>query len=502
MSKIVKLDSFKYNADTDTNMEDLIDTSILSKEQLLAFDRYKKGENIFLTGPGGTGKTKLIQYFVQYSLIQGSKFQVCAMTGCAAILLNCSARTLHSWSGIKLAKGTKDEVIENVLRNKSAVKNWKKCKILILDEISMLSKKLFEIIEEIPRIIKKVDAPFGGMQIVFSGDFCQLPPIGSPGEKDTYTFCFQSPKWHVVFPMYNHILLKKIFRQDDIEYARILKNLRKGVITINDYSIIQQRISLEYDSSKHNDCVPTKLFPLRTQADYVNNRKFAEIKENENVFTVVEKDDNETYDNGKAIPSNIFEACRKLTNKEKEFEIKQLITNSPCVQILRLKKGAAVMCIINLDMDNDICNGSQGIVLDIIKDGENSIPYILVKFSNGTIKKIYPHNWQSDDYPTISISQYPLCLAWALTIHKIQGATLDMAEIDVGNTVFEYGQTYVALSRVKSLNGLYLSAFNPEKVQTNPIVKEFYDNIEKKSYQVFLEKEVEIENKDIKKIVL
>ena len=502
MSKIVKLDSFKYTAEKDTNIDDVIDTSILSKEQFLAFDRYKKGENIFLTGPGGTGKTKLIQYFVQHSLLQGSKFQVCAMTGCASILLNCSARTLHSWSGIKLARGTKEEVIENVLRNKTAVKNWKKCKILILDEISMLSKKLFEIIEEIPRIIKKIDEPFGGMQIIFSGDFCQLPPIGTSGEKDTYTFCFQSTKWHSVFPMYNHILLKKIFRQDDVEYARILQNLRKGIITINDYSIIQQRLSLKYDPSKHNDCVPTKLFPLRTQADYVNNRMFSEIKEIENVFTVLEKYDNVTYENGKTIPDKIIEAGKQLTNKEKEFEIKQLVANSPCVQILRLKKGAAVMCIVNLDMDNNICNGSQGIVLDIDNDNENSVPFILVKFSNGIIKKIYPHNWQSEDYPTMSISQYPLCLAWALTIHKIQGATLELAEIDVGNSIFEYGQTYVALSRLKSLNGLYLSAFNPEKIQTNPKVKEFYDIIEKKSYQAFLEKEVEIENKDIKKVVL
>ena len=236
-------------------------------------------------------------------------------------------------------------------------------------------------------------------------------------------------------------------------------------------------MSLKYDPSKHNDCVPTKLFPLRTQADYVNNRMFSEIKEIENVFTVLEKYDNVTYENGKTIPDKIIEAGKQLTNKEKEFEIKQLVANSPCVQILRLKKGAAVMCIVNLDMDNNICNGSQGIVLDIDNDNENSVPFILVKFSNGIIKKIYPHNWQSEDYPTMSISQYPLCLAWALTIHKIQGATLELAEIDVGNSIFEYGQTYVALSRLKSLNGLYLSAFEPEKIQTNPIVIEFYKSI-------------------------
>jgi ATP-dependent DNA helicase PIF1 len=129
-------------------------------------------------------------------------------------------------------------------------------------------------------------------------------------------------------------------------------------------------------------------------------------------------------------------------------------------------------------MDNGICNGSQGIVIDIIENGPTPNP--IVKFSNGIIKRISPHYWQSEDYPTLAVGQYPLCLAWALTIHKIQGATLSMAEIDIGRSIFEYGQTYVALSRIQSLEGLYLSAFNPNKIRANPIVKEFYANISKK----------------------
>ena len=134
------------------------------------------------------------------------------------------------------------------------------------------------------------------------------------------------------------------------------------------------------------------------------------------------------------------------------------------------------MCTINLDMDNGICNGSQGVITQIVEANNQIVPY--VRFSNGIEKPILPHFWQCEEYPTISVGQYPLILAWALTIHKIQGATLDLAEIDVGNSVFEYGQTYVALSRVKSLDGLYLSAFEPEKIQTNPIVIEFYKSID------------------------
>ena len=221
------------------------------------------------------------------------------------------------------------------------------------------------------------------------------------------------------------------------------------------------------------------------------------------IYDLIKKNDNDSFiDNGKPIPSDLIKICKKLTNKEIEYEFAQLINNAPCVQTLHLKIGAAVMCIINLDMDNSICNGSQGIIIDIITNKDVDIP--IVKFSNGIIKHILPHFWQSEEYPTISIGQYPLCLSWALTIHKIQGATLEFAEIDVGNSVFEYGQTYVALSRVQSLDGLYLSAFNYEKIQTNPIVTEFYNNIKfVQSSTVFnnhnLEKDI---SNDVKKITL
>ena len=160
------------------------------------------------------------------------------------------------------------------------------------------------------------------------------------------------------------------------------------------------------------------------------------------------------------------------------------------------------MCNVNLDMDNAICNGSQGIVLNI-SGPKNEI--ITVKFSNGIIKHIVPYVWQNEDYPCITVKQYPLCLAWALTIHKIQGATLELAEIDVGNTVFEYGQTYVALSRVKSLDGLYLSDFNPEKIQANPVVVDFYDKIMEMELKVELNPtilEIEQDTSDTKKIKL
>jgi len=453
-----------------------MDINELSNEQKYAYNRYVQGENLFITGPGGSGKTKLISYLVNYAKSIVKPVQVCAMTGCASVLLQCNARTLHSWSGIKLAKGPKNKVIDSVVRNRNAVKAWKSAKILILDEISMLSKKIFEIIEELGRVIRKSNLPFGGLQVVLVGDFYQLPPIGTDGEQDTEQFCFESPLWNTVFKSENHIELKTIFRQKDPLYIDILMQIRKGELDEEKKNILKEYLNREYDSEKNNGCIPTKLFAIRSKVDYVNTQMFSKIKEKEYVLEHTFKNDCLTYiDSGKVIPLELLQKCNSLSITDKEMELDIILNNSQCNKILRIKKGAAVMCTINLDMDNGICNGSQGIIIDIIEKGGIITP--IVKFSNGIIKGISAHYWQSEEYPSLAVGQYPLCLAWALTIHKIQGATLNMAEIDIGSSIFEYGQSYVALSRIKSLDGLYLSAFEPNKIKSNPIVKEFYSRI-------------------------
>jgi len=458
-------------------LKPLIDISSLSREQKYAYQKFVQGENLFITGPGGTGKTRLIKYLVDYSTSINKAVQVCAMTGCATVLLQCNAKTLHSWSGIKIAKGPKHKVIESVLRNRHSVKAWRSAKVLILDEISMLSKKVFEIIEELGRTIRKSTLPFGGLQIVMVGDFFQLPPVGSEGEPDTEQFCFESPLWNSIFKKENHIELKTMFRQKDPHYIDILMQVRRGELTEESKSVLQLSLHREYDSEKNNGCVPTKLFAIRSKVDYVNTQMFAKIKEKEYVLEHEFKVDCLSYlESGKIIPPEAMQRCNELSAGEKEIELELLLNNSQCNKILRLKKGAAVMCTINLDMENGICNGSQGVVIDINENGKTVIP--VIRFSNGLVRRILPHFWQSEEYPTLAVSQYPLCLAWALTIHKIQGATLSMAEIDIGRSIFEYGQTYVALSRIQSLDGLYLSDFEPGKIKANPKVIEFYNTIQ------------------------
>jgi ATP-dependent DNA helicase PIF1 len=199
---------------------------------------------------------------------------------------------------------------------------------------------------------------------------------------------------------------------------------------------------------------------------------FNKLTEDQVIFPINIKNSCKIYlDSGKEIDSETRQLCAKLTKMQIDAETDKLIANYGCQYNLALKKGAVVMCTVNLDVDLGICNGSQG----IIKDIRNGVPY--VDFGNGMILPIEMHFWQSEDYPTIAIGQIPLCLSWAMTIHKIQGASLKMAEIDIGFTIFEYGQTYVALSRIRSLDGLYLSAFNPHRIKANPLVKEFYAKI-------------------------
>jgi ATP-dependent DNA helicase PIF1 len=453
--------------------------SNLSPEQKYALQKFKSGENLFITGPGGTGKTTLIKHLISSAKIDNKKVQVCALTGCAAVLLNCSARTIHSWSGIKLARGDSNKIIESIIKSKRQIKNWKSVKVLIIDEVSMMSKKIFNLLNEIGKLTRLSQLPFGGIQVIFTGDFFQLPPVGNNvDDLDTEYFCFESESWREVFKLENHIELTTIFRQKDLDYIQILNEIRKGELSEKNIKILEKCVGREYINNDNIQFIPTKIFPTRAKADYINSMMFRTLDEDEYHFEFTIKRDCKTIlDSGKIFTPEQLIKCQRMTQQEIEYEIDNLKNNSSFDQLLKLKKGANVLCRVNIDLENGICNGSQGIITRIEENGNGTL--IEVKFTNGITRIIEPHWWQSDEYPCIAIKQYPLSLSWAMTIHKIQGATLSMAEIDIGNSIFEYGQTYVALSRIQSLDGLFLSAFNPNKIMSNPKVIEFYSKIPK-----------------------
>lgn len=439
----------------------------LSEEQKYAFEKFKQGENLFITGPGGTGKTKLIHHLVNHMIMISIKFQVCAMTGCAAVLLGCNARTLHSWSGIKLAKGDNHKILQNILRSRRIVKSWKKVKVLIIDEVSMMSKKIFELIDQIARSIHKKDVPFGGIQVIFTGDFFQLPPVGED-DADSSRFAFESAKWFQVFSPENNIQLTTLFRQTDDLYKKILMEIRCGDISEESKEILRKHVKREYTG----ETIPTKLFPIKSKVDFVNNSMFAKLETEECHFKNYETSSYTTYlETNKLIEPEHLLKCQELTAEEKEYELELMNKNIGIEKDLCLKVGATVMCTFNIDLESGICNGSQGVIVSFLKK------YPTVKFSNGIEMTVPYQYYQNEEYPTLVVGQIPLCLAWAMTIHKIQGATLDIAEMDLGKSIFEYGQSYVALSRIRSLNGLYLSEFYPHRIKANPLVKQFYDGL-------------------------
>lgn len=471
---------------------------ILSIEQECALQQFENGDNLFITGEGGTGKTLLIRHLVKSSIHRGRKIQVCAMTGCAALLLECNARTIHSWSGIRLGKGEVEDIIESIVYNHVARNAWRNTDVLIIDEVSMMSKRIFELLNKVGKRLRKCSSkPFGGLQVIFVGDFFQLPPVCmNNAQEGEDLFCFESGDWLHTFPMDNHIVLKTMFRQDDSVFRRILGNIRMGNVVTEDVNVLKKYINRTFDSEKYQGIIPTKLYPTKNKVDTVNREMFQQLKGESYTFKFVTRTNCDKYMDGsdKEILPNVLSKCRKnLTPKKMEFEIATLANNSPCVKILELKIGANVMCTVNLDIENGICNGSIGKVVDFIKDSKtqtNMVPVVL--FSNGYTLAMSAKYWQSEDYPTIAVGQYPLCLAWAMTIHKIQGATLSMAEIDIGRGIFECGQTYVALSRVKNMDGLYLSNFEPNKIKTNKKVKKFYQDIPEVEYEEEEEKEEEI----------
>ena len=437
----------------------------LSSEQQNAFDKFILGENVFITGSAGSGKSELIRKIYRHCISNRKGIQVCALTGCASILLNCKAKTVHSWSGIGLGNASVDVLINKIKQNLYKKKAWTEISVLVIDEVSMMSIKLFDTLDAIGRGVRNNHLPFGGIQVILSGDFYQLPPVGNYNDVDTMRFCFESEDWNNVFKKNCQIQLVKIFRQTDDKYISILNQVREGVVKRSSNDLLKSRVGL----IPPQGTVITQLYPRRNSVEIINCNKMKELTTPEQTFEI------QLLNNLPILSDEDKRKRNKIGKVEIDIELQHIKTNLLCEPTLKLKVGAYVMCIVNMEISSDIvlCNGSQGIIT-----GFSEITRLpIVRFNNGYEATINYYTWTSENIPGIGVSQIPLILAWAITIHKSQGTTLDMAQIDVGRGIFEAGQTYVALSRVKSLDGIYLTSFDVTRIKINRKVKEFYDNL-------------------------
>jgi ATP-dependent DNA helicase PIF1 len=433
----------------------------LSEEQEQAFNLYASRKNVFITGPGGTGKSALIRKIWLHSTSQSKKIQVCALTGCAAVLLRCRAKTVHSFAGIGLGNGDPIDIVTKITKSKYKKRAWLDVEVLIVDEVSMLSKRLFELLDFVAKTVRRNDKPFGGIQLIFSGDFYQLPPISDTREPPE--FCFESPLWSETFPKESHVQLIKIFRQSDQVYVSILNQIREGKMKRSSINILETCVGRPIPED--SKITPTKLYPIRSKVDEINATEMSKLTTEAIEYPV-------KIVNIAPTTSEERRELSKFTKEEIDKETAYLQSTLLNNDVLQLKVGAQVMCTVNLDCGTGepvLCNGSQGIITRISATG---VP--IVCYTNGIEMAMDYHTWASEKMPGVGVASIPLILAWALTIHKSQGATMDMAEIDVGSSIFECGQTYVALSRVKSLDGLYLTSLDISKIKINKKVHDFY----------------------------
>lgn len=406
-----------------------------------------KGENIFVTGNAGTGKSFLLNKLKEK---YKKKLELTSTTGLAAV--NIKGTTIHSWAGVGICKKSIEKCVKDILDKKSLANKIRKCKLLAIDEISMLKGDTFTYIDQVLRMVREDNSPFGGIQLLLFGDFYQLPPVEE--DKIGKDFCFATETWQEL--NLKTIKLEKIYRQSEASFIKALNNIRQNKIDEEDFKLLKSR-EIDYDTTSSS---MLHIFSRNDEADNYNKRKFDSL--NSKIYSYkaksgVYRGDNLIEDNFTERESMIIDIFSKNCKASSE---------------LLLKKGCRVMLMINLDFEKGLINGSSGEVI-ALDDAS-----ITVKFDNGIIEDVKVHKFEYyyNDILTASITQFPLRLAYAITIHKSQGMTLENVVVDCNN-IFEEGQTYVALSRVKNLNGLYLRGFSLDKIKVNSKVVEFYKNL-------------------------
>lgn len=411
--------------------------------QKTALDIMKLGHSLFLTGGAGTGKTYVLNQYIAWCRSHAIDISITASTGIAATHIGGS--TLHSWAGIGIRDVLTEMDIDGLLQKKNLYDRYNKTKVLIIDEVSMLHAHRLDMVDKLARAMRRNSLPFGGIQVIMCGDFFQLPPINrNPGM--TRDFAFYSEVWKKISPVICYLTVN--YRQQDDSLHAILHAIRNGEVEDGVYEALQD--ALENPPTDFDDLPHTKLYTHNEDVDRINSENYKKLSGTEKNYVMESK--------GK---KNIVEVLK-----------------SSCLahEILKLKIGTRVMFIKN-DIGKKYNNGTLGEVVSFASDG---LP--VVRTLDGNNINVIPDAWKYEEDGKVlgQIEQLPLRYAWAITVHKSQGMTLDAAEMDLSKS-FGFGMGYVALSRVRSLAGLKLLGIQSNALAMHPDIVVYDEQLKLKS---------------------
>lgn len=392
-----------------------------------ALEILKTGGNVFLTGEPGAGKTYVINQYIAYLEACGVKVAVTASTGIAAT--HIGGMTIHSWSGV----GARDQLtaydVEQIATTEKIMRRMKKAQVLVIDEISMLDGKLMDMVNIICKTVRQSTEPFGGIQVIFVGDFFQLPPVTRQG--DMMRYAFESRAWEDARPLICY--LTDQYRQEDEMLLSLLQSIRRNDVDDEHFTLLQEQTEIGYEGIE-----PTKLYTHNADVDSVNAGKLKELPGKSRSF--------------------------KMSGKGNKLMQQGLSKNCLSPELLELKEEAMVMCTKN-NFEEGYVNGTLARIVSF--DIEDGLP--VIETTEGKRIKMKETSWSlaEDNKVLAEVTQIPLRLAWAITVHKSQGMSLDAAEIDLSRA-FVFGQGYVALSRVRTLTGLKMLGMSPTALRVDP----------------------------------
>ncbi|XP_064415803.1 ATP-dependent DNA helicase PIF1 [Latimeria chalumnae] len=427
----------------------------LSTEQSLVLSAVLSGKNVFFTGSAGTGKSYLLKRIV--GALPPKSTYATASTGVAAC--HIGGTTLHAFAGIGSGNVPLEQCVE-LARRPGVLQHWISCRHLIIDEISMVEGEFFDKLEAVARVVRRRDEPFGGIQLIVCGDFLQLPPVTRA--KEGPKFCFQARSWKKCIQL--TMELTQVKRQTDKTFISLLQALRLGRCT---EEAEEQLRKTAFNQIERDGILATRLCTHKDDVELLNQKRLQQLPGELQTYEAVDSD---------------------------PMLVKTINRQCPVGQVLQLKKGAQVMLAKNLDVQRGLVNGARGVVVGFQSEAKG-LPH--VRFLCGVTEVIKTERWMLKAAGGIYLSrqQLPLKLAWAISIHKSQGMSLDCVEISLAR-VFESGQAYVALSRARSLEGLRVLDFDPRIVRADPNVLQFYDRLQKERLLMQSSMDDDAENRD------